>query len=268
MTVKKKQTQKPQLSQRRQPSFWDNAGQTIAIAHRGGDGAGNDKENTLEAFQAAWQAGYKYAETDVIKAASGELIVIHGSHNFLQAGMKKDITRRTLQKMTLAQIRGTLKPGGAKVPTLEEVLTAFPDMKLLLDLKTDETVAPLAKLITRLKAFDRISVVGFDYARNLKFSKACRPARVSVGLTVGRGVRVKNINMLLLKTGRLSGVDAILMHHSLVSRPMVNLVHRRGLKAVVWTANSKLGIKHAIRSGADGVISDRIKLLKEVLNNN
>lgn len=261
MTVK---NQKPKPSQPRQPSFWD-GDKPIAIAHRGGDGAGADKENTLDAFKSAREAGYRYAELDVVAAASGELVVIHGSHNFLQAATKKDITRRILQKMTLVQIRGTLKPGGAQVPTLEEVLTAFPDMKFLVDLKTDEVVVPLAKLLKRLNAFDQVSIVGFDYPRNLKFSKACRPKRLSIGLTVGRGVRVRNINMLLLKTGRLSGVDAILMHHSLVSRPMVNLVHRRGLKAVVWTANSRLGIKHAIRSGADGIISDRIHLLKEVI---
>ncbi len=246
--------------------FWDNSGRPLAIAHRGGDAAGADKENTLDAFQAAWEQGYTYAETDVIVAASGEVVVIHGSHNWLQAGPSRDITRRVLQKMTLDQIQYSLKPGGAKVPTLEEVLTTFPKLNFFIDLKTDEVVGPLAKLIKRLKAYERICIVGFDYGRNQNFIKACRPAKACTGLTVGRGLRFRNINMLLLKTGRLGNVEAILMHHSLVSRGMISLVHRRGLKAVVWTANSSLGIKHALRSGADGVISDRISLLKEVIS--
>jgi glycerophosphoryl diester phosphodiesterase len=246
-------------------SFWDDSSRPIAIAHRGGDAAGASKENTLEAFQTASELGYRYAETDVILAASGEIVLFHGSHNWLQAGFTRSITRSVLQKMTLDQIRYALKPGGAQVSTLEEVLASFPKMKFILDLKTDEAAIPLAKLIKKLKAEERACITGFGYKRLKVFSEACRPKTLSTGLTVGRGLRFRNMNMLMLKTGRLSGVEAIFMHHSLVSTPMVNLIHHRGLKAVVWTANSKLGIKHAVRSGADGVISDRIGLLKEVL---
>jgi len=244
--------------------FWDTK-TPIAIAHRGGDGAGKDKENTLEAFEAAQKLGYKYAETDLILAASGELVLIHGSHNWLQASFKRDITRRTLQKMTLDQMRYLLRPGGAQVSTLEELIASFPKMRFVLDLKTDEAAVPLAKLIKRLKIADRVCVTGFGYDRNVKFMKACGSMGVSAGLTVGRGLRFRNINMLLLKSGRLKGVDAIFLHHSLVSPPMIGLVHRRGFKAVVWTANSSLGIRHAVRSGADGIISDRIDLLQAVL---
>jgi glycerophosphoryl diester phosphodiesterase len=260
MRQKKQPNQPPPRS-----DFWDSA-KPIAIAHRGGNAAGKHKENSLEAFQAAWDLGYKYAETDVILAASGELVIIHGSRNWLQAGFSRNIARPVLQKMTLEQIRYTLRPGGAQVPTLEEVLLAFPKMKFLIDLKTDEVVAPLAKLIKRLKISERVFIVGLDYDRNVELKRACAPAEVRIGLTVGRSLRLRNINMILLKSGRLSDIDAILMHHSLVSRPMIGLVHHRGFKVLVWTANSSLGIKHAIRSGADGIISDRVVLLKNILD--
>jgi glycerophosphoryl diester phosphodiesterase len=254
----------PKKSQRRpKPDFWGNT--PIAIAHRGGDAAGRDKRNTVQAFQTAWDLGYLYAETDVILAASGELATIHGSYNWMQASVQRDMTRKVLQMMTLDQIRYALRPGGAEVPTLEEVMTSFPKMKFLIDLKTDEVVEPLAKLIRHLKAFDRICIVGRDYHRNARFLEASRPAKTRIGLTVGRGVRFQNINMVLLKSGQLKNVEAILLHHSLVSRPMINLIHNRGFKAVIWTVNSKLGIKHAIKSGADGIISDRVELLKEII---
>lgn len=261
----KKPKQKLKPSRPPKSSFWGSSTKPLMIAHRGGDGRGIERRNTLDAFQVAWDMGYKYAETDIVLSTSGELAVIHGSLFWVQAAFKRDFTRSVLQKMSLEQIQHSLKPGGSQIPTLEEVLISFPKMKFFIDLKTDEVVKPLAKLIKRLKVYDRVCIVGLDYGRNREFMRICGPARVRIGLTVGRGVRVKNINMLLLKTGRLGGVDAILMHHSLVSRPMVNLVHKRGLKAVVWTANSRLGIKHAIRSGADGIISDRIGILKEVI---
>lgn len=246
-------------------SFWGEA--PIAIAHRGGDSAGADKENTLEAFKSAQKLGYSYIETDVVLAASGELILVHGSRHWLQASVYRDFTRGTLQKMSLKQVRAIVRPGGAEVPTLSEALQAFPKIKFILDLKTDETVEPLAKLISKLKAADRVCITGFDYERSQKFKRACGDMEVCVGVTVGRGLRFRNINQIMLKSGRLTSIDAAFLHHSLVSPPMIGLVHRRGLKAIVWTANSKLGIKHAIKSGADGVISDKTELLKELVIN-
>jgi glycerophosphoryl diester phosphodiesterase len=245
-------------------NFWQKSG-PIAIAHRGGDAVGGDKENTLEAFEAAWKLGYKYAEADVIVATTGEVMVAHGTQNWLQAGVSRGIPSRVLQMMTHDQIQHFLKPGGLPVPTVEELLTSFPKMKFVLDIKTDEALGPLVKILKRLKAVDRVCVSDLDYSRNLRFIKACRPYKASTGLTVGRGLRFRNINMLLLKTGRLSDAEAIFMHHSLVSRPMVDLIHKKGFKAAVWTVNSSLGIKHALRSGADGVISDRVGLLKEII---
>lgn len=245
--------------------FWEAAG-PIAIAHRGGDGAGKNKQNTLEAFQSAAKLGYKYAETDVILAATGEPVLIHGAHNFIVAGLNRDIARRTLQKMTLQQLQAIVRPGGTKVPTLEEVLGALPKMKFVLDLKTAESIEPLARLVKKLKVAERICVTGFDYKMVQRFAELCGRQKVSLGLTVGRGLRFRNMNMFMLKSGHLTDVDAIFMHHSLVSSPMLSLVHHRGFKAVIWTANSSLSIRHALRSGADGVISDRVRLLKDLID--
>jgi glycerophosphoryl diester phosphodiesterase len=247
-------------------SFWDTK-TPIAIAHRGGDGAGAAKENTLEAFQASQDLGYGYAETDVILAASGDLVSIHGARNWLQAGISRKFTRTTLQKMTLDQMRYVLRPGGADVPTLEELLITFPKMKFVLDVKTDQAAVPLAKLVRRLKLNSQVCITSFHYRQVKLFTEALKPQTSCTGLTIGRSLRLTNMNMLMVRTGRLSGVDAIFMHHSLVSGPMVSLIHRRGFKVIVWTANSPLSIKHAVRSGADGIISDRSELLKQIIKN-
>jgi glycerophosphoryl diester phosphodiesterase len=84
-------------------------------------------------------------------------------------------------------------------------------------------------------------------------------------LIIGRGIRLRNKNLDMLKSSRLRGVEAIQLHHSLVSEQMVRLAHKQGLRVVIWTANSPLSIKNAINCGADGIISDKITLLKEIL---
>jgi glycerophosphoryl diester phosphodiesterase len=222
----------------------------------------------LEAFRAAQKLGFKYAEIDVIQAASGELVAVHGTYNWLQAGISGGISSHALQLMTLAQIHQIIKPGGyPRVPTIEEILTSFPKMKFIIDIKTDEVVKPLIKTIRRLKAFDRVCISDINYQRCLKLIDSCGTDRnkINVGLTMGRGLRFRNMNQFMLKSGQLKDVEAVFMHHSLVSPPMIGLVHHRGFKAIVWTANSSIGIKHAIRSGADGIISDRVGLLKKIL---
>ena len=259
-------TKKPKPQQLKS-NFWGTK-TPIAIAHRGGEEAGIDKKNTMAAFKAAYDAGYKYFETDVVLAASGEVVVYHGSRNWLHAGIDGDLPRKTLQKMSLPEIRRQIKRGGEKVPTLEELLTAFPDIKFFIDPKTDEVVFPLAKLVKKLGVQARVTIGSFYYERLQTLHNLFKTDNVSTNLIIGRGLRLRNKNLDMLKNGRLAGVEAIQLHHSLVSEQMLNLVHKQGLRAVIWTANSPISIKNAIKCGADGVISDRLTLLKEVIETN
>src|SRR5574337_2039036 len=119
-------------------NFWGAGVKPLAIAHRGGNLAGKHQENTLEAFSAAQQAGFQYVETDAILAASGEVVLFHGAHNYAHASLSRGLTRKALQSMTLTQMRQTLKVGGSGVPALTEALRAFPKIKFVLDLKTAE----------------------------------------------------------------------------------------------------------------------------------
>jgi glycerophosphoryl diester phosphodiesterase len=252
---------KPLLSK---SNFWGTK-TPIAIAHRGGDAAGANKQNTLAAFKSAQQQGYKYFETDVVLVASGEVVVFHGSRNWLHAGFDGDYPRRAIQKMSLTEIKRQIKRGGEKVSTLEEVLTTFPDIKFFIDPKTDEVVFPLAKLVKKLGLQARVTIGTFHYERLQTLHNLFRTDKVSTNLIIGRGIRLRNKNLDMLKSSRLRGVEAIQLHHSLVSEQMVRLAHKQGLRVVIWTANSPLSIKNAINCGADGIISDKITLLKEIL---
>jgi glycerophosphoryl diester phosphodiesterase len=242
--------------------FWGQP--PIAIAHRGGDAAGEGQENTLKAFLAAEKMGYEYGETDVILTADGKVAAIHGSRNWLQTQFNGHPPRRALQKMTLKDIKAHTNEG-VNITLLDELLAKLPDMKFFIDPKTDQVVLPLSKLLKEAGALERVCVGSFSYERVIHFQKIVRQP-VSTSFIIGRGIRLVNKGRAMLKSGRLKHLEAIQLHHSLVSKEMIDLVHSHGFKALVWTPNSPLSIKNAVQCGADGIISDRITLLKDILN--
>jgi glycerophosphoryl diester phosphodiesterase len=246
--------------------FWGKP--PIAIAHRGGDAAGAKKENTLAAFKAAWRMGYRYGETDVILSADGQVAAIHGAVNLWDSLLRGRRSRRGLQRNSLERLRRKYTINGEEIPTLGELLKALPKMRFFIDPKTEEVVEPLAELLKKLKATDRVCVGSFNYGRIERFRKLLEETPVSTSFIIGRGFRLVNKNMNMLKTGRLSSVEAVQLHHSLVSRQMLDLVHKQGFKAVIWTCNSEIAVKNAVNCGAEGIISDRLTLLQETLAGN
>jgi glycerophosphoryl diester phosphodiesterase len=242
-------------------SFWGDP--PITIAHRGGDGAGFAKRNTMAAFRAAAEQGYEYFETDVVATKDAKVIISHGAMTGLTARLRGTHSYDLLQSATYKEVKRSYKVSGEEIILLEELLKEFPKARFLIDPKTDKAVAPLAELILGLKALDRVCLGSFRYKRVEQLDRILE-GKAHLGLIIGRNNWLKYLPML--KTNRLKHIEAVYLHHSFVSRPMLGLVHHKGFKALIWTANSPLSIKNALRCGADGVISDRITLLKRIMD--
>ena len=166
MSLPKKMKQKPKRN-----SFWHNQKEILAIAHRGGDAAGADKENTLLAFETAKNLGYNYGETDVILSKDGQVVAIHGAANALDGVVRRSQSRRWMQHKSLAQLREKYKIGGQEIPTLEQLLNSQPQMKFFIDPKTEEVVDPLYKLLHKLDIFERVCVGSFSLHRIERFKR-------------------------------------------------------------------------------------------------
>src|SRR5690606_38590076 len=119
-------------------------GRILALAHRGGayhpeiEGL----ENTMAAFQHAAALGYDYLETDVHLTADGVLLAFHDA-------VLDRVTDSTgaVGELTLADVRRARIGGREQVPTLVELLDAFPQARFNIDIKSDQAVAPLAELV-------------------------------------------------------------------------------------------------------------------------
>ncbi len=248
-------------------SFWDSSIRPIPVAHRGG-GAAFEKEkhlreNTLEAFKQSVALGYQFLEMDVIQTADKEVIVIHVAKNKFEAKQrKKDAPDYdSLQNATYDELKTSLK---REIPRLSEVLSSLPKIKLLIDAKSDKAVEPLTKLISDLDVGERICCGSFYPDRVLKLHERLGD-RTSYRLVVSRSLahlysQWRSFNKL---QDIISAVDLPYLY---LNKRSIAYLHKKGLKALIWTPNTPSQINKAKECDADGIITDDIRLLKQILD--
>jgi glycerophosphoryl diester phosphodiesterase len=161
----------------------------------------------------------------------------------------------------------TFRDAGAKVPTLEWLLTTFDDVSVVVDMKCDGLSAPLADLVDRLGAHDRLIVGSFDDARVAEFR------RLTDGrVPVSSGPALARMWVLASRIGRGAGGEIAALQlptHMrgvrVVDHRLVAAAHGAGLQVHVWTVNEAAEMTRLLDMGVDGLVTDRADLLKEVL---
>ena len=235
---------------------WDGP---IPVAHRGG--AAEQPENTMTAFSAAVALGYRYVETDVHATADGVLLAFH-DHTLDR------VTDRTgtISDLPYAAVREA-RVGDEPIPRLEDVLGAWPDLRIHIDAKHLAAAAPLVAAIDRAGAHDRVCVGAFSdrtvlALRRLSRGRICTwmgRAEIlslrlaSLGVPVPRSAA--GCTQVPVRQGRLPVVD----------RRFVAAAHRRGVGVHVWTIDDPGDMGRLLDLGVDAILSDRPTVLKQVL---
>jgi glycerophosphoryl diester phosphodiesterase len=130
----------------------------VAFAHRGG--AAHAPENSWRAFEHAVGLGYGYLETDVQATLDGALVAFHDRTLGRVTGRPGRIARMNHRDLATALINGT-----EPIPLLEDLLGAWPDVRFNVDLKDAPAIEPLAAVLRRTGAWDRVCVTSFSASR-------------------------------------------------------------------------------------------------------
>lgn len=131
-------------------------GRRLVIAHRGA--SAEAPENTLDAFRLGLTQGADALELDVRLTRDGTAVVIHDA--------TLDRTTNTsgaVAELMLEQVQQADAGGGARIPTLREVLDAFPSTPLLIEIKAAEAQDAAGREIERAGARDRVIVASFRH---------------------------------------------------------------------------------------------------------
>jgi glycerophosphoryl diester phosphodiesterase len=254
----------------------------VNLAHRGASALA--PENTIEAFRLAVEAGAGGLELDVHMTRDGHIVVIHDA----------TVDRTTngtgaISEMTLAELRGfdaghTFSPDGGptlpyrgrgvRVPTLGEILEAFPELPVNIEIKAgtpgiEETVL---EVLREANAAGRVLVVSTPHAIVKRFRK------ISAGL-ISTGASRWEIEIFYISSRfhleRLlrPAYDALqvpLLHRGIpvVTPRFVRAAHSRGVRVDVWTINQADEMRRLLDLGVDVIMTDRPDTLAEVLSYN
>ena len=237
----------------------------IAMAHRGFSPDG--LENSMAAFRAAVELGYRYLETDVHTTADGVLLVFHDASLDRVTDGEGRISRLPAATVAKAKIGG-LEP----VPLFEELVSAFPDVRLNLDVKDWSSVPSLAAAIEQYGVHDQVLVASFsDRRRRAVLRRLNRPVAGSAGIVSNALFTVLGPVLPVRVLRRvLRGVHALQVPVTygairVVTPGFVRRAHRHGLQVHVWTINDPAEMHRLLDLGVDGIVTDRADLLKQVL---
>jgi glycerophosphoryl diester phosphodiesterase len=245
--------------------FFDHPG-PLAFAHRGGARYAPNAgiENSLRAFGNAVELGYRYLETDVHATADGVLVAFHDPD-------LERVTDRTgrIEQLPYAEVAKARIGGREPIPLLADVLGSWPDVRVNIDPKADSAVEPLVEVLRRTKAHQRVNISAFSQAR-------IRRLRRLLGPDVSTGLGPTEIGLLclpmptaghrlLLPSSPCLQVPTGWERFRLVTPALVSRAHALGKQVHVWTIDDADEIRGLLDLGVDGIITDRIDTLREVL---
>ena len=246
---------------------------TLIIAHASGDWFG--PPNTVQMLRSAKAAGADVLDIDVRVTKDGQLVA---SHNDV---VKVGPTQRSISRSTLAELR-TLDLGNGwagprkdfplrgtaiRVPTVAEVLAAFPEDLISMEFKVTGGERSLCSLLRSTRRTNDVYVGSAGDAAIDTFAPLCPEVTTTV----------TDAMVPLMRAARRSGVNwcsPVPIGQPPLSRgatfrltkESVEWNHAHGLAVFTWTADTESSLHFVASLGVDAVYTARADLAKRILN--
>jgi glycerophosphoryl diester phosphodiesterase len=225
------------------------------VAHRG---ASHDRpENTLAAFELAIAQGADVVESDVRRTADGHLLLLHDA----------TLDRTTsgsgpLRALSAEEARALDAGGGEPIPTVEELLElARGRARVNLDLKEVDVVDGAVEAVRAAGMLESVTFISFlpevwdRLAALVPYSPVVHlvdSAASLAGLAMG-------------EAGTQSVAAGVGVPHALVSRGLVDRMHRHGSGVFAWTVDDEAEMRRLVACDVNGIVTNRPAVLAGVV---
>lgn len=240
------------------------------IAHRGA--SGEAPENTIPAFELAFQKYHcDMVEMDVRLTRDGMPVVFHDKtleRITGQEGLVSQFSLREIKEFDAAykfDPKGNgefpFRGKGTTIPTLQEVLSHFPDSGFCVELKGRDKriVHQTLEVLNRIPNKSRLIIGSFEGKIARLLRRICDQSFETF---------LTEDEIILAFTAFRLGLKKIPLPARQASLPMekyrvrldgvrwIEFLHRQGAHVFYWTVNDINEMKELIARGADGILTD------------
>lgn len=212
-------------------------------------------------------------ETDVQITADGVAVAFHDDTLDRVTTLSGEIRSYTYAELRTAHVRGPDDIG--YIPTIAEVLDAFPDASWAIDVKHADSIEPLAESIRRTNSAGRVCVAhawepwlerirdltGPDLQRSTGWRELA--ALVSAARAGSRPPTWVQTGTWVHVGWRPGGIP--LMESPILAERLIAMSHDLGLGVRVWTINDPQHMMRLWDEGADGIFTDRPDLASALI---
>jgi glycerophosphoryl diester phosphodiesterase len=212
----------------------------LLLGHRGARACASVPENTLASFDLALDHGCDGFEFDVRLTGCGRALVCHDPK----------VEGITVARATCEQL--------LNLPRLEDVLQGY-CRRAFLDIEIKVPGLESKALLALHECAPENGYVVSSFLPEVLLDLRTRSAIVPLGLICDRQDQ--------LARWRELPVEYVIPHHTLISKELVDEVHKADKKLFAWTVNDKASMLRLAEWGADAIVSDETELLVRTLRN-
>ena len=232
------------------------AEEPLIVAHRG---ASRDApENTIPAFQLAWEQGADAIEADFHLSKDGEIVCFHDADTERVAGTQLVVRQSTLAELKQLDVGAThgVAFNGTRIPTIAEVFATIPQgKKIFIEVKCGAEIIPtlLNEIDQSGLTQEQIVVISFNkqVIQQLKIKAPQYKASWLCSFKKQETGEITPALATVLKTLKQIQADG-LSSNTAVPASVIEAVSQQGYEWHVWTIND---LKTARRMQALGVLS-------------
>lgn len=205
-------------------------------------------ENTVAAFQRAFERGADAIELDVHATGDGILVVHHDPVLGRTAGA---VAGRAISSLTERDVSAVELAAGITVPTLESVLAATPrGRRVYVEVKGEHIERLVGELVQRSER--DCAVHSFDH------EAIARLRDIAPGIP--RGILFEDHGVDIEQAVRRTGARDVWPNFRLIDQPMVDRIHALGCRVIAWTVNSPDVAADLVALGVDGLCGDDVRI--------
>lgn len=234
-------------------------GSPVVLAHRGG--TVGVAENSRQAVESMLASGVTTMETDLRATSDGVAVLAHDvtlERRFTDPRRVSDVTWWELDLIRDVDHQSALR--------LVDVLAEFPTLRLNIDLKSDDVVAPALRAVRAAGAVDRVLLTSFS-SRRLAIAERITRGRTALGTGMADAARLLAESRGLVSlarrsttaappTGRAVQVPLRFKGVDVVTPRFLELAHEREHVVHVWTINDPGEMHRLLDLGVDGIVTD------------